>query len=317
MSADDPRLGELLGRKLTAQSPARIALVGFPTDEGVRRNRGRPGAAAAPAEIRRYFARLVPDARAGQAFLDLIEATRDLGDVPLTGNLEQDQERLADTIAPALAADTFVIVLGGGHETAYGHFLGYVKAQRPISILNWDAHPDVRELKEGLGHSGSPFRQALLHPSGLCRGYRVAGLLPQSAAAAHLAFVEERGGRAVWGEDLSAGAIGKLYDQAEGPTLVTFDIDAVDQAQAPGVSAPAVGGMTSDLWLSAAYRAGLCRQVTSCDLVELNPNYDRDGQTARLAALTIWQVIRGLAARGNVPAAPRAARTRRIRTPTP
>jgi hypothetical protein len=53
--------------------------------------------------------------------------------------------------------------------------------------------------------------------------------------------------------------------------------------------------------------------VTSCDLAEMNPNYDRDGQTARLAALTVWNVYRGLAARGNVPAKP--ARARRTRTP--
>jgi formiminoglutamase len=318
VSADDPRLGDLLGCGLTADAPARLVLVGFPTDEGVRRNRGRPGAAAAPAEIRRYLGRLVPDARAGQAFLDVVASTRDLGDVAVSGDLEADQDRLAAAIAAPLAAGAFVIVLGGGHETAYGHFLGYVRAQRPVSILNWDAHPDVRELKEGRGHSGSPFRQALLHPSELCRGYRVAGLQPQSAAAAHLQFVAERGGQAVWREDLTPTAIARLYDECTDPTLVTFDIDAVDQAQAPGVSAPATGGLTTELWLAAAYRAGLSPRVTSCDLVELNPNYDRDGQTARLAALTVWQVMRGLAARGNVTANPgRPARIRRPKSPAP
>ena len=66
--------------------------------------------------------------------------------------------------------------------------------------------------------------------------------------------------------------------------------------------------MTAELWLTAAYQAGLCPQVTSCDLVEMNPNYDRDGQTARLAALTISQLLRGLASRGNVPVRPVRAR---------
>jgi len=315
MTTDDPRMGELLGRKLAADAPARVALIGFPTDEGVRRNRGRPGAAAAPAEIRRALARLVPDARAGQAFLDLVEQTRDLGDVPISGELARDQDRLGDLVAEQLAAGAFPIVLGGGHETAFGHFLGYVKARRPVAILNWDAHPDVRELKEGQGHSGSPFRQALTHPSELCRGYRVAGLLPQSSAAAHLAFIAERGGKTVWRDELTASGIAKLYDQADGPTLASFDIDAVDQSQAPGVSAPATGGMTTDLWLAAAFQAGACPQVSSCDLVEMNPNYDRDGQTARLAALTIWHVLRGLSLRGNVPVRP--SRVRRNKSPDP
>jgi formiminoglutamase len=299
---DDPRLGELLGRKLAAGATPKVALIGFPTDEGVRRNRGRPGAAAAPAEIRRYLTRLVPDARAGQAFVELIEHTRDLGDLSLTGPLASDQDRLGAAVAEQLAAGAFVIVLGGGHETAYGHFLGYVRARRPVALLNWDAHPDVRPLKDGQGHSGSPFRQALEHPSGLCQGYRVAGLLPQSAAAAHLDYVAGRGGKTIWREGLTPAAVGRLYQQADGPTLVSFDIDAVDQSQAPGVSAPATGGMSADLWLAAAYQAGLCPQVGSVDLVEMNPNYDRDGQTARLAALTVWQVLRGLAERGNVPA---------------
>jgi formiminoglutamase len=317
MSAEDPRLGELLGRSLDPDAPARVALLGFPTDQGVRRNRGRPGAAAAPAEIRRYLHRLVPDARAGQPFLELLGATRDLGDLATTGDLAADQERLGTAVAAQLAAGAFVIVLGGGHETAYGHFLGYVAAARPVAILNWDAHPDVRPLKEGEGHSGSPFRQVLLHPSGLCRGYRVAGLLPQSSAAAHLAFVAEQGGQVVWRDELTPTAVNRLYDQAQGATLVSFDIDAVDQAQAPGVSAPATGGMSADLWLQAAFRAGQCPHVESVDVVEMNPNYDRDGQTARLAALTVWQVLRGLSLRGNVATKPARARRPRAASKEP
>jgi formiminoglutamase len=200
-------------------------------------------------------------------------------------------------VAQQLARGAFVIVLGGGHETAFGHFLGYARGAHAVEILNFDAHPDVRHLKAGRGHSGSPFRQALEHPSGRCRGYRVAGLLPHSTAAAHLAYVVERRGAGVWREDLTAESVAQLFARASSPTYVSFDIDAVDQAHAPGVSAPAAGGMSVDLWLEAAYQAGFCNSVTSCDLVEVNPNYDRDGQTARLAALTIWQVLRGLVAR--------------------
>ncbi len=302
---DDPRIGDLLGR-LLAGAAARVAIVGFPSDEGVRRNGGRPGAAAGPTEIRRFLTCLVPDARSGPAFVDLVERTQDLGDVSVSGDLEADQERLAEVVAGALGRGAFVIVLGGGHETAYGHFLGYVRAGRRVAIVNWDAHPDVRPLRDGRGHSGSPFRQALLHPSGLCRGYRVAGLMPHSAAAAHLAFIDSRRGGRIWRADLTPKRIGRVYATArgatarkaeEGGTLVSFDLDAVDQSQAPGVSAPTTGGMSADQWLAAAYLAGRSRRVASCDVVELNPTYDRDGQTARLAALTVWQVLRGLCQR--------------------
>ena len=79
--------------------------------------------------------------------------------------------------------------------------------------------------------------------------------------------------------------------------MVTFDLDAVDQAQAPGVSAPAVNGLDQELWLHAAYRTGRCPQVTSVDVVELNPRVDVDDRTARLAALTVMAVLRGLSDR--------------------
>jgi formiminoglutamase len=307
---DDPRLGHLIGRKVAEGAAARAVIVGFPTDEGVRRNNGRPGAAAAPAEIRRYLARLTPDARAGQSFVDLLEQTEDRGDVPISGVLEADQERLAALVADALERDVVVIVLGGGHETAFGHFLGYVRARKPVSILNWDAHPDVRELKQGQGHSGSPFRQALLHPSKLCQGYQVAGLLPQSTAAAHLAFLAEHRAQAIWRDGLTAERIASLYE-ASPPTMVSFDIDAVDQAWAPGVSAPATGGMSAELWLAAAFAAGKSLHAKSYDLVELNPNYDRDGKTARLAALTVWNLLRGVALRGTTAASPPPPRATR------
>ena len=68
-----------------------------------------------------------------------------------------------------------------------------------------------------------------------------------------------------------------------------FDIDAVDQAQAPGVSAPATGGLYAALWLEAAYQAGRSPRVTSCDLVELCPPHDRDGQTARVPMGTTFR----------------------------
>jgi formiminoglutamase len=76
--------------------------------------------------------------------------------------------------------------------------------------------------------------------------------------------------------------------------MVTFDLDALDQSHAPGVSAPAAGGLSQDLWLHAAYWAGRSPTVTSIDVVELNPTVDVDDRTARLAALTVLEVLRGL-----------------------
>jgi formiminoglutamase len=226
----------------------------------------------------------------------LLGHTRDLGDLETSGDLESDQRNLGETLAHHLLRGAFVIVLGGGHETSYGHFLGYAFAERRVEILNWDAHADVRELKEGKGHSGSPFRQAIEDSSGACRRYSVAGLQPHSVARPHLELVQ-RQGRAVWRDEVSPRYIDVLYGGVESPALVSFDLDAVSQAEAPGVSAPNPGGLSSDLWFKAAFEAGRSAAVTSADVVELNPQFDPDGQTARLAALTVWWLLRGRADR--------------------
>lgn len=296
MTTGDLRLRDILGRALSAGETPLASIIGFPCDQGVARNNGRPGAAAGPAEIRKALGRLTPDAEALDQFLHVAERTADLGDVEITGDLERDQDRLAERIEPVLASKSFLIVLGGGHETAYGHFLGYVRAGIPVTLVNWDAHPDVREPVNGQGTSGTPFRQALEHPSGIAQRYTVAGLRPQSVAAEHLQYVRSRG-EAVWRKDVTPATAAKLFGEPRTSVLASFDLDAVDRAHAPGVSAPNTGGLGVELWLEAAYRAGHCAMVRSADVVELNPSFDRDGQTAALAALTVWCLLKGVSDR--------------------
>jgi formiminoglutamase len=292
---DDPRMGRLLASRLGPKENPRAVILGFPSDEGVRRNGGRVGAAGGPRAIRAALYRLAADPRLDQ-FEEFLGRTRDLGDLEISRNLEADQEHLGEALAPYLEAGVFVIVLGGGHETSYGHFQGYVRAGKKVEIVNWDAHPDVREMKQGQGHSGSPFRQAIEHPSGSCRRYSVAGLQPHAVARAHYQYVQQHG-RAVWRDEVNRGLIDELYQAVSGPAMVSFDLDAVVEAEAPGVSAPNVAGLPSELWLTAAYAAGRSPSVTSADVVEENPAFDQDGRTARLAALTAWWLLRGCAER--------------------
>ena len=296
-AADDPRVGHVLGSKVSDPLKAWAILLGFPSDEGVRRNGGRPGAAAAPDAIRQALYKLTPDAHAHDAFIDLLAHTVDLGNLHLAATMEKSQQRLGEVLEPYLRMGAVPIILGGGHETAYGHFQGYVQAEHPVAILNWDAHPDVRPLRHGEGHSGSPFREALDHPSGVCTGYTVAGLLPHSVARAHLDYLQAQGAHFYWRDELTPTLIDACYSQSKGSMMVTFDADAIDQVYAPGVSAPAVCGMAPNLWMKAAFEAGRCPRVTSVDVVEVNPSVDVGGQTVRLAALTVWHILRGLAER--------------------
>lgn len=307
----DPRLGDLLAS--SGESAAAAVIVGFPVDEGVRRNGGRVGASQGPAAIRHWLFRMTPEPRDEGRMRSTLGRVADLGDLVSTGDLERDQEALAQVLAPHLAHGRTAIVLGGGHETAYGVFLAHAMARRRVFIANLDAHPDVRPLRELdgrlVGHSGSPFRQAIEHPSQACAGYAVAGLQPASVAAAHRQWMRDRGAAAAFIDELprdGAGVPDPLAalppwradgDERHGSIMASLDLDAVEAASAPGVSAPSPAGLPVESWLAAAEGLGLDPRVASLDLVELSPPHDPDGRTARLAALTVWRFLRGWSGR--------------------
>lgn len=293
---DDPRLGHLIGRAASAES-AEAVILGFPSDEGVRINGGRPGAAGGPERIRKWLYRMTPDARQARRSAEFLERVVDLGDVGVTGDVLQDQEVLGELLEPYLKRHAVPIVLGGGHETAFGHFLGYVYSGRSVRIVNWDAHPDVRSPHDGRPHSGTPFHQAMRHASRSCVGYTAVGLIPHQTATKHLEFIRSNGGDFVWRDDVTEKTPAEIYSRTEGPVMASFDLDAVRQSEAPGVSAPSPYGLPVETWLRAAEDAGRSPNVTSIDVVELNPRFDVDDRTARLAALTVWSFLQGLAER--------------------
>jgi formiminoglutamase len=139
-------------RPFNEQAQGGVALIGFAVDEGVRRNGGRPGAAQGPQALRGALAN-VPVL--GEP------ALWDAGDVIGEGqSLEDAQSELATRVAQAMAQGCRPLVLGGGHEVAWGSFQGLMRArpdlQRPL-IVNLDAHFDLRQAAQG--NSGTPFRQ--------------------------------------------------------------------------------------------------------------------------------------------------------------
>lgn len=295
---NDPRIGQLIESNLGKNDAPRAVIIGFPSDKGVTINGGRAGASDAPHAIREQLYKLTLNAENHTAFVDLVSRCTDLGNINICYEVEKDQHQLGEVVAKYLEQDIVPIILGGGHETAFGHFLGYAKAGLKTSIFNLDAHTDVRPLKEGKAHSGSPFRQVIEHESECGEMYLVAGLQPQSVAQSHLHYIKESGGEYLLRDETNITSISGLFHQHESERLmVTFDMDVVDQSQAPGVSAPCVNGLPSDLWLTAAYLAGRNEQVASFDLSEVNPRHDRDNQTAKLAALTIWNFLLGVSER--------------------
>lgn len=285
----DPRIGDLIQKKEPAHPL--MVLIGFPSDEGVRRNSGRTGASAGPDHIRQALYKLTPDPTAFEPFCALLEATYDAGNLPLSGNLEKDQVRLGQEVGHWLKRGVVPIIIGGGHETAYGHYLGYEALPEAMQIINFDAHTDVRPLKNNQAHSGSPFYQVLERPGGRCCQYTVAGLQQWSVAEAHLKYLNKKPSHIIWRDEIHEELISSLFSSCLRPAMVSIDLDVIDQCEAPGVSAPAVNGLPSSLLMHAARCAGGQSWVHSLDIVEMNPRFDFDGHTAKIAAVLIWQFI--------------------------
>jgi formiminoglutamase len=307
---DDPRLGQIVRRwqgGAFEATAAQAVLLGFACDEGVRRNRGRIGAAQAPTAIREQLFRFTTWDPLSDVDLATLEVW-DLGTLRVGANLEEGQDRLGELVAEILSAGAVPVILGGGHETAFGHYLGYAKAKLDCAILNVDAHLDVRPFPQG-SHSGSPFRQAMQHkPHPLKPGcYAVIGAQRQAVAREHCEFVHNHDGRIHWLEEYSEpAAVGevfstelKLLGQQANGVLVTIDADAFSQADVPGVSAPSPVGLDGRVGPELARRAGTDSRVRSLEIVEVNPEYDRDNQTARWGALCVRQFLVGLASRSD------------------
>jgi formiminoglutamase len=287
-------------------------VLGFPQDEGVRRNGGRVGAAAAPDHIRHWLYRLTPFDPERDADLAAL-APLDLGNLVVDADLEASQVLLGQAVAALLRAGAIPIVLGGGHEAAFGHYLGYAEAGVPVGIVNIDAHLDVRPLLGGQGHSGSPFRQACEHAVPLPAGrYACLGVQPFSTSREHLAWCRQRQATVRWCGEVG-GRLEEVFQRCLAalarercPAYVTIDADAVRAAEVPGVSAPNPLGLSGREVTQCAFAAGVAPQVRSLDLVEINPTFDPDGTSTRWGALVVWHFLAGLALRR--PASPQPGR---------
>lgn len=279
----DVRIGNLL--QSAPDDATRLMIIGFPSDSGVVRNGGRPGAREGPDAIRRHLYRFTPTSDLKQP-AGLWETVCDAGNIRTTGDTEADQQILGEIVAWCLRKKCIPLVLGGGHETAFGHFSGYQAVGQAVHCVNLDAHLDVRSYENG-AHSGSPYRQALELTGSVCDRYDVIGAQRHTVAAGHLKFAEQFG-RVYFREDCREESVREVIAGSGAPVYLSVDLDVLDQSVAPGVSAPCVNGLSPDeLYRIMKLLLGSGR-VGSLDFVELNPVYDRDGATARLAAWLVW-----------------------------
>jgi formiminoglutamase len=270
---------------------AALALVGFACDAGVARNKGRVGAAAGPAALRKALAN-VPVHR--------LPRVDDLGDVTCAGDqLEQAQAEFGQLVAAAIAAGALPLGLGGGHEIAYGSYLGLAAAARPghaIGIVNFDAHFDLRGGDRA--SSGTPFRQILEHAAAAGRRarYLCIGVSRYANTAALFDRARALGVRWVEDEEVRADRFEALREElhallaAVDQVYLSVCLDVFPAAAAPGVSAPAALGVDAALVERLVDVVVASGKVAVADVAELNPRHDIDSRTARLAARLVARI---------------------------
>ena len=268
-----------------------IGLVGYVCDEGVKRNQGRIGARKGPKSIRNKLGKLPIH------FKD--KKITDFGDVVcIDKNLEDCQKALSKTISMCITNNILPIAIGGGHDIAYANFNGIKDALKNISknkigIINFDAHFDLRVV-ETQPNSGTPFNQILIENNDVA--YFAIGIQQQSnpkelfeiAAKKNVSYVSNFECE-TFSENLKIklNAFIKNVDYL----YITIDLDGFSSAYAPGVSAPSSLGFTPLFIYKVLAFLFESKKVISCDIAELNPDFDVDGSTAGLAARLIDYIV--------------------------
>lgn len=277
------------------------ALIGFASDEGVRRNHGRVGACQGPAALRSALSSLaVVD---GTGYLaDAGDVTVQLGNEDSPGDLEAGQAQLAQQITALVDTHDLTVVLGGGHETAYASYSGLAGSTRVcsdtrIGILNLDAHFDLRQAP--LPSSGTPFLQAAQDEQSAGRqfSYAVVGISEANNTRVLFQTAEQLGVRWLTDEQSQTADLGAVREFVRGfiaevdVLYLTIDLDVLPAAVAPGVSAPAGLGVPLEVITACVQEATRSGRLALADVVELNPTLDVDGRTARTAARLIHTIV--------------------------
>lgn len=236
----------------------------------------------------------------------------DAGDV--TGpsddeSLEAAHSALELTIRSILSGGGIPFVIGGGNDQSFANGLGLLSSLRKgerASVINVDAHLDVRPLLgpgEDVRHSGSPFRQLLEDERFDGSNFVVFAAQGSQCSDEHAKYVHSKGGSIEWLGTLSdpATRFSALLDQLGGGRgieriFVSFDIDSICGADAPGVSCPATIGLSAREALHMCMAAGKNPAVAMMDVSEFNPSVE-EYRTGTLVANMFYYFAMGVAMR--------------------
>lgn len=278
-----------------------FAFIGFCSEQGVKRNRGRVGTALAPDFIRRQMSNLpcTFDSRvklydAGNVLCDEI-------------SMEEGQRILGTLVERILGMGLFPIVLGGGHETTFGHFQGQFadlkNREKPLDmgIVNFDAHFDLRPYENGPS-SGSMFRQIadIYEKEQVPYRYMPLGIQKHSNTVSLFKYAQEHDVNYILAKEIQNSTYAVILEKIDtflfhcSSAYMTICTDVFSAAYAPGVSATQALGLEPEAVLPIIKHILRTRKVRGFDICEISPRFDQDDTTAKLGAVIIFTVVNTL-----------------------
>ena len=290
-----------------------MAIIGFPFDEGCSRNGGRTGARDGPAVFRTHVRRTgtVPNPLYRDHDLTQVDII-DLGDVDVNLNYDDAHEALRQKVRKA-ANDGFIpFVIGGSNDQSYFNARGLLDSagngngSSSLGVINLDAHLDVRPKKNGLEHSGSPFRMLLEDEDFRLNGdnfFMEFAAQSHQCAQSHVDWLkaQKTPTKIVWEKELdSCRASERFKDELKAiksdKIFISFDVDCIASSFCPGVSCPAPIGLSARDAVDICFEAGSDPRVRLFDMSEFNPKAE-SYNTGKLLALMFYNFVLGLTMR--------------------
>lgn len=268
--------------------------VGIPMDIGTS---NRSGTRLGPRQIRDESRMIRPYNMATRAApFDSLQVA-DIGDVPInTFDLKKSVGIIADTYRAILSHGVVPLTLGGDHTLTWPILRAMAERHGPVALIHVDAHSDtnVQMFGEEAAH-GCPFRRA--HEEGLLQNDKVfqIGLRGSGYAPEDFDWGRDKGWTVVPAEACWHRSLAPLMAEireaiGDAPVYLSYDIDSLDPAFAPGTGTVEVGGLTTVQGLEIIRGcAGL--NLVGCDLVEVSPPYDPAGNTAVIAANFLFEML--------------------------
>lgn len=301
----DPRLGqmvEVIDQPLTKIRDNFPYLIGYPDDEGIYLNGGRPGAKDGPDSIRRFLYRLTPPPKYNSKNHLIMADRGNLNIVSLS--LEERHDCVRNFVKEILCNNGRCLSFGGGHDYGYPDAAAFIESSlksfpsvRPL-VINFDAHLDVRPLNKGLT-SGTPFFRLLEKYQGQFDFVEI-GPQYHCNSQTHLQWCQAQGGKVLFFEEIqnsgkpALGAVSEFLSHeltSRRPTFLSVDIDCFSSSYAMGCSQSWPTGLTpEDFFPILTFLLKKC-DVRNLGIYEVNPLLDLDHRTAKLAALIAYRFI--------------------------